>query len=907
MKRIFTLFFVVSLLSATLWAEDVSVTETFAVAGNLRYSSETISLSKEIETRSGKAFQGVLAVWNYRFVRARTTDKIGSERAFLFDRSANTNKTPYLQCNAWEGGIKKVSFKWQQVSADDDGQQLKLQVMIKDNAKVVSDVIEDINVVAGEPYRSVQNYTSGASIDLKLNSCQFIIYNKSMDAAGTAVAPGRFMVGNIVITPYLLYRQKDVIIGTRQSGYINNELINNTGSDVISYLSTDESVATVDDAGIITPLSAGETTITATWEGVTTSYTLHVVNDILAENFSKVSKLSQVDSEATWDGDLWDWKVLTTRRGVDDTLGLNPRIQATALRKGSGETYIYTNASIEGGVKHVAFDWRQWASATSPLTINVYYSSSKDSWGDAVATQSVDAVKAAEPHEFDEDIDNGTIGNAYLKIGYASGAGHAVMGAIKITPWVLYTDKKMKTIHVGDTYTNTSLIDNTGGSATYQSSDNAIATVNSSGQVTGVSEGYVTITAKYNNATTTYPLYVAPATNYETFSNEATTSTYAASTESAAGDACTWQTRYGGINYNEVITPYAAFLRAPRETQTKTAYIESGLLNGGISKLTFYWNLVGKDDDVNKWDIRVLINGREVKRLTNDSGKELDGITTRQANMTKCVIEDIDEPGRFTIRFENHSTMTGEYTSGNKARFVIDNLFWENHDAPIELDEGADNSALLTRNSGSTQDVSTNRTLVGGAWNTLCLPFDIDKDDLGDGANVQTLSDASMDGDALTISFAALVGSTLTAGTPYLVKPAGNVELAEFSDKNIVSVNGTTSVGDGLVTLYGIFSPTELTGGDRSILFVGAEDANGDNLFYPSATANLKGMRAYFKINEEAAGAPIRRARFVTDQENTATGVENQKSIAERRKAIENGQLIIIRDGVRYDVLGRRL
>lgn len=480
------------------------------------------------------------------------------------------------------------------------------------------------------------------------------------------------------------------------------------------------------------------------------------------------------------------------------------------------------------------------------------------------------------------------------------------MGAIKITPWLLYTDKVMKTIKVGDTYTNTSLIDNTGGSATYQSSDNAIATINSSGQVTGMGEGYVTITAKYNNATTTYPVYVAPATNSETFSG-ANTGNYYETNKNIAEDATTWNTRLGGINSNENFAPNVAFIRAPKDEDTKLGYIESGLLDGGISKLTFYWNLVGNEPDVNKWDIRVLINGREVKRLTNDSGKELDGITTRQANMTKCVIEDIDEPGRFTIRFENHSTMTGEYTSGNKARFVIDNLFWENHDAPIELDEGADNSALLSRNSGSTQDVSTNRTLVGGAWNTLCLPFDIDKDDLGDGANVQTLSDASIDGDALTVSFAALVGSTLTAGTPYLVKPAGNVELAEFSDKNIVSVNGTTSVGDGLVTLYGIFSPTELTGGDRSILFVGAEDANGDNLFYPSVTANLKGMRAYFKINEEAAGAPIRRARFVTDQENTATGVENQKSMAERRKAIENGQLIIIRDGVRYDVLGRRL
>ena len=190
MKRLFTLFFVVSIVSASLWAADVSVTETYLTMPNIYSSSETTSSPNGIVTASGQSGQGVLAVWNYRYVRSRTNknyqDLLDGSRAFLFDRSANTGKTPYLQCNAWEGGIKSVSFKWQQVSADDDGQQLKMQVMIKEAG--VADKIHNVNVTAGETYRAVQTYTSNAAIDSKANTCQFIIYNKSMNATGEAVS-----------------------------------------------------------------------------------------------------------------------------------------------------------------------------------------------------------------------------------------------------------------------------------------------------------------------------------------------------------------------------------------------------------------------------------------------------------------------------------------------------------------------------------------------------------------------------------------------------------------------------------------------------------------------------------------------------------------------------------------------
>lgn len=897
MKRLFTLFFVVSVLSATMWAADVSYTEVFSKIGNLNNGTSDV--------------YGDLCTWHRTLAshRAQDTILVKTRRAFMLP-VAYTGKGK-LETTDWEGGIKSVEFKFGRFGNENtNGRVLQLNVKAGTIENPTATYAKSaMKLSTGATPEGYETYSY--AFNCKEQDAQLVIDNISTHAETLAENSSlcRILVADIIITPYILYRQKEVTIGTKQQGYVNKEFLDNSGGETLTYSSSNTSIATVDaETGVVTPVSAGDVLIYAALaEGARTHYTLHVVNGIVAENFSKVVQPKQA-TDATWHGDLFDWKADAARRGEYDTIKGRPidRQQATWLYK---EGYIESSAVIEGGVKNVSFTWRQWSAKATSTTTKVAVSYG----GEVKAYQEFTEMAVNVNKSFNEDISGGNA-NAVLKISNLSynGTGtvnnRIVIENVKITPWVLYTDKEMKTIHVGENYTNTSLIDNTSGAAEYESSDDAIATVDEYGQVTGVGEGYVTITAKYNNATTTYPMYIAPATNSETFSGESTAATYGTHTN-VPEDATTWNTRLGGINYNENFAPNVVFLRAPKDDDTKLGYIESGLLDGGISKLTFYWNLVGNEPDVNKWDIRVLINGREVKRLTNDSGKELDGVSTRQANMTKCVIEDIDEPGRFTIRFENRSTMTGAYTSGNKARFVIDNLFWENHDAPIVLDEGVDNSALLTRNNGSTQDVNTNRTLVGGAWNTLCLPFNIDKTDLGEGVNVQTLDNASIEGDVLSIGFAALAGSTLTAGTPYLVKPESDVNLTGFTDKSIVSMNGVTSVGGGLVILQGIFSPTELTGGDRSVLFVGVEDTNGDNLFYPSVTANLNGMRAYFKVNE-AMGAPIRHARFVTDQTNTATGSEEVRSetvgSVRSEKILENGQLVIIRDGVRYDVLGRK-
>ena len=74
--------------------------------------------------------------------------------------------------------------------------------------------------------------------------------------------------------------------------------------------------------------------------------------------------------------------------------------------------------------------------------------------------------------------------------------------------------------------------------------------------------------------------------------------------------------------------------------------------------------------------------------------------------------------------------------------------------------------------------------------------------------------------------------------------------------------------------------------------------------FYRINSDNLKAHKAYVKYSGTQNNAP-RRMRFVFEQENTTTGVENTNADADAVKVLRNGQLIIIRNGVEYNVNGQ--
>ena len=225
----------------------------------------------------------------------------------------------------------------------------------------------------------------------------------------------------------------------------------------------------------------------------------------------------------------------------------------------------------------------------------------------------------------------------------------------------------------------------------------------------------------------------------------------------------------------------------------------------------------------------------------------------------------------------------------------------------IVIKEGEDNAAVLTVNDGQTVDVYLRRTLSSASFNTFCVPFDMSaaevEETFGAGVVIGRLGDARIkDDDELYLGFEFV--EALEAGVPYIIQPLANVANPLLFDKTIDKDEHPTEIGD--VSFKGVFSPYAIpqqSAENHTILLLGAENT----LSWPNASHNMKGMRAYFETTSTVAHV-ARRARFGFEGEQTTTGInqiENGK--CENEKMIIDGQLVIIREGVKYNALGQTI
>lgn len=224
----------------------------------------------------------------------------------------------------------------------------------------------------------------------------------------------------------------------------------------------------------------------------------------------------------------------------------------------------------------------------------------------------------------------------------------------------------------------------------------------------------------------------------------------------------------------------------------------------------------------------------------------------------------------------------------------------------LRLNDNEDESAKLSRLQalGGAANVTINRTLYkDGCYNTLCLPFDVPT--LAgtplEGATVRAFESAEVVGDMVYVTIND--AQSLSAGVPYLVRfeEGADLESMTFNDVTVTATGGS-SVESTVMDFKGILQPTELAASE-SLLFLG----EGNTLYWPEEAANLKGFRAYFQV-KGGTGAPVRgmRASLHEGPLSVPTSVENISTDSTVEKRIENGKLIIVKDGVRYSVLGLR-
>ncbi len=221
--------------------------------------------------------------------------------------------------------------------------------------------------------------------------------------------------------------------------------------------------------------------------------------------------------------------------------------------------------------------------------------------------------------------------------------------------------------------------------------------------------------------------------------------------------------------------------------------------------------------------------------------------------------------------------------------------------------EDADPTALLQDMQGNVVDFTINRTLYcDGYYNTLCLPFNLAtlEGTPLETATVMEYSGVEITGTNpdLTLNVTIDPVNAIVAGKPYLVSfPSGSdITNMTFHGVTISTATPQTITSEGL-NMVGILAPTDLVD-TENMLFLGANNT----LYWSDGSNPLKGFRAYFKINGSSP-APIRHgmpARIVQKSDMATTTVTTMQRMS-AQKYISNGQVVILRDGVRYNALGQ--
>ena len=216
----------------------------------------------------------------------------------------------------------------------------------------------------------------------------------------------------------------------------------------------------------------------------------------------------------------------------------------------------------------------------------------------------------------------------------------------------------------------------------------------------------------------------------------------------------------------------------------------------------------------------------------------------------------------------------------------------------LSLANSTDNADAISAaaTSGKKYDVTLQgRTLYkDGYWNTLCLPFDVTiaNSPLA-GATVRklTASSSNLTGTTLTLNFES-EKTTMTAGTPYIIKWASDEDLVNpvFTAVTIDATASTEVDFDG-GKFVGQYNPQTWTEENKSILFLGTE--NKLNWPKPSATKNpfLGSFRAYFELSDGQEA----RSFVLNFGEGETTGIENlSPAFSQGKEAV-------------YDLQGRKV
>lgn len=190
----------------------------------------------------------------------------------------------------------------------------------------------------------------------------------------------------------------------------------------------------------------------------------------------------------------------------------------------------------------------------------------------------------------------------------------------------------------------------------------------------------------------------------------------------------------------------------------------------------------------------------------------------------------------------------------------------------ISLSESEENK-IETK---SDVNISLNRKLVKGAWNTICLPFDVSaaqaKSAFGADVRIAALNAESKGN---TLMFDNKTAEGIKAAVPYLIMPSEVKadDKYEFYNVSIKPENAAqayaVSTLDGFA-FKGIYNKVDITQDINNPKSYAAFLGANNTLFKAKANSITKGFRAYFAIPNSTATSAL---RVVVD--GNATSIKN--------------------------------
>lgn len=200
----------------------------------------------------------------------------------------------------------------------------------------------------------------------------------------------------------------------------------------------------------------------------------------------------------------------------------------------------------------------------------------------------------------------------------------------------------------------------------------------------------------------------------------------------------------------------------------------------------------------------------------------------------------------------------------------------------ILLDENSITAPVST--SGATKKVKVKRTIKAGEWSTICLPFDMDEEQLStafgndakmayftsytpmkDGENVTGLNIAFNDN---PLSY------TLYANYPYMIKTTKDIsefELTTTINPQSVQAKYETGSGPSLMVL-GSFIGTYQA---ETIVPENSLFLNGNKFYYSAGKTKMKAFRAYFTLQDVLTEVSAAGARIMMSFDDETTDVKH--------------------------------